>query len=175
MNQHSLSHSSRRSTEMQIPQDLLKQVEAFLSRSALSLAPHNRILDICSEFGEVFDSLSGNGDLTEEIGDLLYSSLALCSELNVENVVAPSIKGIGPADLAKSLGRLAKEELKTTNYGKDEPSVISDGLRASATNFATKVIQFAMDKCLDPTAALAAVLLKYESRIKRTDSVGSGS
>lgn len=175
MQQQTVIHSSPGSTEMQIPSDLLMRVETFLNRSNLFLAPAERILDICSEFGEVFDSLSGKGDLNEEIGDLLFSSLALCSELKIREMLVPSVKGIGPAELATSLGRLAKEDLKATNYGKDKQAIASDGLRSAASEFATKVIQFAVDKCLDPETALAAVLLKYESRIERSKSPGSGS
>ena len=174
MNQSISPHVSARKVEV-TSQSLLIQVKKFLDRSTLSLTPQNRILDISSEFGEVFNTLSGNGDLGEEVGDLLYSGLALCCELGIENFAITPAKGIGLADLAISLGRLAKEELKVTNYGRERHTTISDGLRTSATDFAIKVIQFAIDKTVDPTTALAKVLTKYELRLGRNDSPGSGS
>lgn len=176
MDQYIASHPQEPTMEIIAAQDLLKQVNVFLDRSTLFLTPQFRILDICSEFGEVFDSLSGNGDLSEEVGDLLYSSLALCCELGIRNFTVNPDKGIGPEDLARSLGRLSKESLKATDYGKDTQTiVVTDGLRVSANDFATKVIQFAIDKMVDPSTALTLVFTKYESRLKRTNSAGSGS
>ncbi len=153
---------------------LLDQTAKFIQKSELCLSPEARVLDICSEFGEVFDSLAGRGDLREEVGDLLFSSLALCSELGLKELAIELQSGSGPVDLAKSLGLLAKELLKSTNYGRSQQRVETPTVLAAAKLFVSMVVAFASDNVVDPSTALTLAMQKYESRVATRKSVASG-
>lgn len=153
---------------------LLDQTAKFIQKSELCLSPESRILDICSEFGEVFDSLAGRGDLREEVGDLLFSSLALCSELGLNDLTIAPQNGAGPADLAKGLGHLAKELLKSTDYGRNHQKMQTPMLLAAAKLFVSSVVAFASDKVVDLSIVLTLTIQKYEARLATTKSAASG-
>ena len=76
-------------------EDAQQQVAAFIQGQGLSLSPEVRMLDVASEIGELAkEVLKGTGygaapwaapvALQEEMGDCLFSLLALCSALELD-------------------------------------------------------------------------------------------
>ena len=72
-----------------------KLVEDFISKYQLQTDEHTRYIDLVSEIGELGKEIAKNTDygratfmkssqITDEVGDCLFSLLALCFELNID-------------------------------------------------------------------------------------------
>lgn len=153
---------------------LLERVVSFLNKSSLTLPAEMRVLDISSELSEVLLSERGSADFAEEVGDLLYSSLALCAELGIKGDLINVLAESGEQDVIRYAGALTKEILKGTDYGKRPAIWETTDLPVAAIRLAGSVIGFATHNGVEPESALVTVLLKYNARLDHTNSAGSG-
>lgn len=148
-------------------------VADFLTDSGLTLSVENRILDICSEYGEVLSSLYGVGSLHEEVGDLLFSVLALSLELNLALVDDKTLDCNDHMQLGVLIGQLCKESLRSSSYGQSEADRKSPGLREMTQKVLRAVYGLALGNNVEPRNSLVYAIEKYKARLVKTKSVDS--
>jgi NTP pyrophosphatase (non-canonical NTP hydrolase) len=76
-------------------------------------------------------------------------------------------------DLVSEIGEVAKEILKSGDYGKNPPATTAE-MKAELGDALYSLITLANSLDIDLEEALNMVLEKYEKRIKKTDSSGNG-
>lgn len=76
-------------------------------------------------------------------------------------------------DLVSEIGEVAKEILKSGNYGKNSPKPTKE-MKAEIGDALYSLITLANSLNIDLEEALKMVLEKYEERIQSTNSSGSG-
>ena len=80
---------------------------------------------------------------------------------------------VSALDLVSEIGEVAKEILKSGNYGKNPPQKTAE-MKSELGDALYSLITLANSLDIDLEEALNMVLEKYEKRIKNTDSSGSG-
>ena len=80
---------------------------------------------------------------------------------------------ISALDLISEIGEVAKEILKSGDYGKNTPQKTTE-MKGELGDALYSLITLANSLDIDLEEALNMVLEKYEKRIKKTDSSGSG-
>jgi len=80
---------------------------------------------------------------------------------------------VSALDLVSEIGEVAKEILKSGNYGKNPPQKTA-AMKGELGDALYSLITLANAFDVDLDEALNFVLKKYEERIKKTDSSGSG-
>ncbi len=76
-------------------------------------------------------------------------------------------------DITSESGELAKEVLKSTNYG-TKKFVVTEDFEMELGDVLYSLLSFAIETNVDAESCLNKVLKKYESRITNAGNMGSG-